>query len=60
MSQRIMAKLGGKLHYGHPDWLNAVFMCNVGGISKAQKGLHLNEDIYAGINAFNRGGYALL
>ncbi|CAG8798282.1 18853_t:CDS:1, partial [Racocetra persica] len=25
-------------------------------ISKAQKGLHLNEDIYAGINAFNRGG----
>ncbi|PAV18295.1 1,3-beta-glucan synthase [Pyrrhoderma noxium] len=27
-----------------------------GGISKAQKGLHLNEDIFAGMNAFGRGG----
>ncbi|KAJ7598325.1 glycosyl transferase [Mycena floridula] len=27
-----------------------------GGVSKAQKGLHLNEDIYAGMNAFGRGG----
>jgi len=25
-------------------------------VSKAQKGLHLNEDIYAGMNAFGRGG----
>lgn len=25
-------------------------------MSKAQKGLHLNEDIYAGMTAFNRGG----
>jgi 1,3-beta-glucan synthase len=27
-----------------------------GGVSKAQKGLHLNEDIYAGMMAFGRGG----
>lgn len=27
-----------------------------GGVSKAQKGLHLNEDIYAGMTAFGRGG----
>jgi 1,3-beta-glucan synthase len=27
-----------------------------GGVSKAQKGLHLNEDIFAGMNAFGRGG----
>ncbi|RHZ76458.1 hypothetical protein Glove_197g82 [Diversispora epigaea] len=56
LSQRIMAKVGGRLHYGHPDFLNAIFMITRGGISKAQKGLHLNEDIYAGMNAFNRGG----
>ncbi|KAI7870760.1 1,3-beta-glucan synthase component-domain-containing protein [Spinellus fusiger] len=56
MTQRIMAKIGGKLHYGHPDFLNAIFMTTRGGVSKAQKGLHLNEDIYAGMNAFTRGG----
>ncbi|CAG8460282.1 2146_t:CDS:2 [Acaulospora colombiana] len=56
LTQRIMAQIGGRLHYGHPDFLNAIFMTTRGGISKAQKGLHLNEDIYAGINAFSRGG----
>ncbi|KAF9011974.1 1,3-beta-glucan synthase [Cyathus striatus] len=45
-----------KLHYGHPDFLNALYMTTRGGVSKAQKGLHLNEDIYAGMNAFGRGG----
>ncbi|KAI8066573.1 1,3-beta-glucan synthase component-domain-containing protein [Gongronella butleri] len=56
LTQRIMAKIGGKLHYGHPDFLNAIFMTTRGGVSKAQKGLHLNEDIYAGMAAFTRGG----
>ncbi|KAJ2959570.1 hypothetical protein NQZ79_g5040 [Umbelopsis isabellina] len=56
LTQRIMAKIGGKLHYGHPDFLNAILMTTQGGVSKAQKGLHLNEDIYAGMNAFARGG----
>ncbi|CAM0139665.1 unnamed protein product [Umbelopsis sp. WA50703] len=56
LTQRIMAKIGGKLHYGHPDFLNAIFMTTRGGVSKAQKGLHLNEDIFAGMNAFTRGG----
>ncbi|KAI9483436.1 MAG: 1,3-beta-glucan synthase component-domain-containing protein [Benjaminiella poitrasii] len=56
LTQRINAKIGGKLHYGHPDFLNAIFMTTRGGVSKAQKGLHLNEDIYAGMNAFTRGG----
>lgn len=45
-----------KLHYGHPDFLNSIFMTTRGGVSKGQKGLHLNEDIYAGMNAFKRGG----
>lgn len=53
---RSMAWIGGKLHYGHPDFLNGLFMNTRGGVSKAQKGLHLNEDIYAGMNAFGRGG----
>ncbi|KAK4521741.1 uncharacterized protein ATC70_004276 [Mucor velutinosus] len=56
LTQRIMATIGGRLHYGHPDFLNAIFMTTRGGVSKAQKGLHLNEDIYAGMNAFERGG----
>ncbi|EIE82892.1 hypothetical protein RO3G_07597 [Rhizopus delemar RA 99-880] len=56
LTQRIMATIGGRLHYGHPDILNATFMTTRGGVSKAQKGLHLNEDIYAGMNAFQRGG----
>ncbi|KAG9009427.1 1,3-beta-D-glucan synthase [Tulasnella sp. JGI-2019a] len=53
---RSLAWIGGKLHYGHPDFLNATFMNTRGGVSKAQKGLHLNEDIFAGMNAFGRGG----
>lgn len=53
---RTLVKIGGKLHYGHPDFLNTVFMTTRGGVSKAQKGLHLNEDIYAGMTALTRGG----
>ncbi|KAG8899879.1 1,3-beta-D-glucan synthase [Tulasnella sp. 403] len=53
---RSLAWIGGKLHYGHPDFLNGTFMNTRGGVSKAQKGLHLNEDIFAGMNAFGRGG----
>jgi 1,3-beta-glucan synthase len=56
LTQRIMAKVGGRLHYGHPDFLNAAFVTTRGGVSKGQKGLHLNEDIYAGMNALLRGG----
>ncbi|AQZ09544.1 GSC2 (YGR032W) and FKS1 (YLR342W) [Zygosaccharomyces parabailii] len=53
---RTLSQIGGKLHYGHPDFVNATFMTTRGGVSKAQKGLHLNEDIYAGMNALLRGG----
>lgn len=53
---RTLAQIGGKLHYGHPDFLNSIFMLTRGGVSKAQKGLHLNEDIYAGMTALCRGG----
>lgn len=53
---RTLAQVGAKLHYGHPDFLNAIYMTTRGGVSKAQKGLHLNEDIYSGMNALMRGG----
>ncbi|KAK6202372.1 uncharacterized protein RJT21DRAFT_102848 [Scheffersomyces amazonensis] len=53
---RTLAEIGGKLHYGHPDFINTIFMTTRGGVSKAQKGLHLNEDIYAGMTAVCRGG----
>lgn len=53
---RTLSQVGAKLHYGHPDFLNAIFMTTRGGVSKAQKGLHLNEDIYVGMNAVMRGG----
>ncbi|KAH9934747.1 1,3-beta-glucan synthase component-domain-containing protein [Fomitopsis serialis] len=56
MTPRCLAWIGGKLHYGHPDFLNATFMATRGGVSKAQKGLHLNEDIFAGMTALARGG----
>ncbi|KAJ6784697.1 hypothetical protein PWT90_00440 [Aphanocladium album] len=53
---RTLSQIGAKLHYGHPDFLNGVFMTTRGGVSKAQKGLHLNEDIFAGMTAITRGG----
>ncbi|KAL4401063.1 1,3-beta-D-glucan synthase [Malassezia pachydermatis] len=56
LAARGMAQIGGKFHYGHPDFLNSVYMLTRGGVSKAQKGLHLNEDIYAGMMVFQRGG----
>ena len=56
LAARTLSWIGGKLHYGHPDFLNGIFMNTRGGVSKAQKGLHLNEDIFAGMNAFGRGG----
>ncbi|WBW73649.1 primary septum and spore wall linear 1,3-beta-glucan synthase catalytic subunit Bgs1 [Schizosaccharomyces osmophilus] len=56
MFARILSLIGGKLHYGHPDFINVLFMTTRGGVSKAQKGLHVNEDIYAGMTALQRGG----
>ena len=53
---RSLSWLGGRLHYGHSDFLHGLYMTTRGGISKAQKGLHLSDDIYAGMNAFGRGG----
>ncbi|KAF9995636.1 1,3-beta-D-glucan synthase [Entomortierella chlamydospora] len=45
----MMAKINGKLHYSYPDFFNFISMATREGVRKAQKGLHLNEDIYAGL-----------
>ena len=42
-----------RMHYGHPDFFNHR---SLDGISKASKGLHLNEDIFAAYNLLQRGG----
>ena len=48
--------LGGKLRCGHPGFLNTIYTTSRGLVSKVQKGLHLNKDIYAGMNALGHGG----
>ncbi|AMD22699.1 HHL071Wp [Eremothecium sinecaudum] len=53
---RSLSYLGGKLHYGHPDFVNTIFVTTRGGVSKAQKGLHLSEDVFVGMNSILRGG----
>lgn len=53
---RTLGYINSKLHYGHPDFINSIFITTRGGVSKAQRGLHLNEDIYVGMNVLMRGG----
>jgi len=53
--QRSYAALGGRMHYGHPDMMNKVFMIQQGGVSKATKTVNLSEDIFAGLDFTLRG-----
>jgi hypothetical protein len=53
--QRTYAVLGGRMHYGHPDIMNKLFMIQQGGFSKATKTLNLSEDIFAGMDFTLRG-----
>jgi len=53
--QRSYAVLGGRMHYGHPDMMNKVFMIQQGGVSKATKTVNLSEDIFAGMDFTLRG-----
>eukprot|EP00913_Durusdinium_trenchii_P035902 g33594.t1 len=46
--QRTYAVLGARMHYGHPDIMNKLFMMQQGGVSKATKTVNLSEDIFAG------------
>merc|ERR1719277_2268521 len=53
--QRTYAALGARMHYGHPDIMNKLFMMQQGGVSKATKTLNLSEDIFAGMDFTLRG-----
>ena len=48
--------LSVRMHYGHPDLHDKYFVMAHGGVSKANKGLNLNEDIFSAFNATLRGG----
>ncbi len=39
------------MHYGHPDIFDKIYAIGNAGVSKANKRVHLNEDIFAGFNA---------
>lgn len=45
-----------RFHYGHPDVFDRMSAITLGGVSKACKGIHLSEDIFAGFNYVLRGG----
>ncbi|CAM9689894.1 unnamed protein product, partial [Ectocarpus fasciculatus] len=47
-----------RFHYGHPDIFDRMSAITMGGVSKACKGIHLSEDIFAGFNYILRGGEA--
>jgi len=53
--QRTYAVLGARMHYGHPDIMNKLYMMQQGGVSKATKTLNLSEDIFAGMDFTLRG-----
>merc|ERR1719269_174467 len=53
--QRSYSMLGARMHYGHPDMMNKIFMMQQGGVSKATKTINLSEDIFAGMDFTLRG-----
>jgi len=53
--QRTYSVLGARMHYGHPDIMNKLYMMQQGGVSKATKTLNLSEDIFAGMDFTLRG-----
>ncbi|KAM4094928.1 hypothetical protein ACB094_06G232000 [Castanea mollissima] len=57
IGQRFLANpLRVRFHYGHPDIFDRIFHITRGGISKASRGINLNEHIFAGFNSTQRGG----
>ncbi|KAJ7539825.1 hypothetical protein O6H91_11G110500 [Diphasiastrum complanatum] len=57
IGQRVLANpLKVRFHYGHPDVFDRLFHITRGGVSKASKGINLNNEIYAGCNSILRCG----
>ena len=46
--QRVMAKLGVRMHYGHPDFFSSAWVFSRSALSKANPTYNLSEDIFAG------------
>lgn len=44
-----------RFHYGHPDLWNKLWVMSRGGVSKATRGFHISEDVFAGYNHTLRG-----
>ncbi|KAK9800796.1 hypothetical protein WJX73_005277 [Symbiochloris irregularis] len=57
ITQRVMQDPGAcRFHYGHPDLWNKLWIMTRGGLSKACKGLHISEDVFAGYKHMLLGG----
>jgi hypothetical protein len=55
--QRLMASpLRTRLHYGHPDIFDAVWVAVRGGTAKASSVVNVSEDVFAGLTVALRGG----
>lgn len=57
LGQRVLANpLKVRMHYGHPDVFDRLWVLTRGGISKASRVINISEDIFAGFNCTLRGG----
>eukprot|EP00252_Welwitschia_mirabilis_P010583 TRINITY_DN2391_c0_g1_i1.p1 TRINITY_DN2391_c0_g1~~TRINITY_DN2391_c0_g1_i1.p1 ORF type:complete len:1782 (+),score=270.87 TRINITY_DN2391_c0_g1_i1:159-5504(+) len=57
IGQRVLARpLKIRMHYGHPDVFDRLWVLGRGGISKASKVINISEDIFAGFNCTLRRG----
>ncbi|RYY37322.1 hypothetical protein EON62_01215, partial [archaeon] len=55
--QRVMASpMRVRMHYGHPDMMDKLFMMTRGGFAKASRVINVSEDVFAGFMATLRGG----
>ncbi|KAK4770184.1 hypothetical protein SAY87_030716 [Trapa incisa] len=55
--QRVLANpLKVRMHYGHPDVFDRIWILTRGGVSKASRMINICEDIFAGFNCTSRGG----
>jgi len=52
--QRTLDYLGVRMHYGHPDFMDAFWASNRGSTSKASPSLNVSEDMCAGLNLWLR------
>jgi hypothetical protein len=55
ITQRVLASLRVRAHYGHPDFVDGYWARTRGGVSKASHLVNTNEDIFAGYEIFGRG-----